>query len=191
MTADSTTADRKADQSGDRNDDQQKLHDLLEEFRAVVLITHALPEGGRTASPQTDVEVTSRPMQVARLDENCDMWFLTDADTAKVYEIRTDPMVHVVAQDGSAVFLSIRGVAKVLQDKATIRSLWSKPYEVWFPEGPDTPGIRAIHVQAHEGQYWDSKGVNRIKYIFQAAKAFVTNTTPETGGTDQHGTVRL
>ena len=125
--------------------EQDKLHDLLGQFSAVILITHALPEGGRT-STTGDVEVTSRPMQVARLDENCDMWFLTDAETAKVYEIRTDPMVHVVAQDGRDVFVSIRGVAKVVQDKATIRELWSKPYEVWFPEGPDTPGIRAIHV---------------------------------------------
>ncbi len=170
--------------------DQEKLHDLLEQFSAVVLITHAMPDGGR-ASATTDVEVTSRPMQVARLDDNCDLWFLTDADTAKVYEIRTDPMVHVVAQDGRDVFVSLRGVAQVLQDSATIRALWSKPYEVWFPEGPDTPGIRAIHVTAHEGQYWDSQGVNKIRYLFQAAKALLTNTTPDIRSSDQHGEVRL
>lgn len=176
--------------AADQHGDQEKLHGLLKSFDTVALITHAMPEGGETSSPITDVEVTSRPMQVARLDENCDLWFLTDADTAKVYEIRTDPMVHVVAQDGRELFISIRGVAKVLQDKATIHGLWSKSYEVWFPDGPDTPGIRALHVQAHEGQYWDNKGVNKIKYLFQAAKALVTNTTPKPDG-DLHGTVKL
>lgn len=177
--------------------DQEKLHELLEAFDVVALITHAMPGDGRsTASPASgassgEVEVTSRPMQVARLDENCDLWFLTDADTAKVYEIRTDPMVHIVAQDGRDVFVSIRGEAHVHQDKATIQGLWSKPYEVWFPDGPDTPGIRALHVKAHEGQYWDSKGVNKIKYLFQSAKALVTNSTPHTEPGDQHGRVEL
>jgi general stress protein 26 len=174
--------------------DREKLHELLESFSTVMLITHALPGDGQNAAPGTagrDVEVTSRPMQVARLDENCDLWFLTDKDTAKVYEIREEPVVHVVAQDERDRFISLRGTARVLQDQATIHELWSEPYKTWFPDGPETPGIRAIHFAAHEGEYWDNKGVNKIKYIFEAARAYVSGDRPKVDQGEQFGRVQL
>lgn len=182
-----------AGSAGNHEHDRERLHELLESFRAVMLITHALPGDGQNASAgsgASDVEVTSRPMQVARLDDNCDLWFLTDADTAKVYEIRSEPVVHVVAQDDDDRFISLRGSARVLQDKATIESLWSEPYKVWFPDGPTTPGIRAIHVSTHEGEFWDNKGVNKVRYLLEAAKAYATGTRPK-NSEDEFGRVSL
>jgi general stress protein 26 len=167
--------------------DREQFHDLLESFNTVALITHARMEGETGATPASDIEVTSRPMQVARLDDNCDLWFLTDAETAKVYEIKAEPHVHVIGQDDRS---RLSGTARVLKDSKIIHELWSEPYEVWFPEGPDSPGIRAIHVSAQEGEYWDSKGMNKIKYLLQAAKAYATGTTPNTDR-DQQGRVQL
>lgn len=174
--------------------DREKLHELLESFDTVILITHALPGDGANAkagSPNSDVEVTSRPMQVARLDGNCDLWFLTDVDTAKVLEIKTEPVVHVVAQDGRDVFVSLRGVAHVHKDAAIIHELWTDSYKVWFPDGPDSPGIRALHVKPHEGEYWDAKGKNKVKYLLQAAKALATGTRPDVDEGEQQGRVEL
>lgn len=167
--------------------DKEKLHDVLKSFSTVMLITQAR-DAQKTAS---DAEVTSRPMQIARLEENCDLWFLTDEDTAKIYEIRAQPVVHVVAQHEQDRFVSLRGVARVVKDRAVIRDLWVEPYKVWFPDGPDTPGIRAIHVQTHEGEYWDNAGTNKIRYIIQAAKAYATGTTPRTERGEQSGKVEL
>ncbi|HYW31854.1 MAG TPA: pyridoxamine 5'-phosphate oxidase family protein [Gemmatimonas sp.] len=173
-----------------RPDDQREhFHEMLESFRAVVLITRTgadeEPKGSRH-----DAEVASRPMQVARLDDNCDLWFLTDADSAKVFEIRKDPQVHVVAQDSESRFVSLTGTARVLQDRAIITELFSEPYKVWFPDGPETPGIRAIHVSAEEGEFWDSQGKNKVKYLLQAAKAYATGSRPKTD-TDQSAHVTL
>ena len=173
--------------------DRRQFRELLESFDTVALITHSRAEAaaGAAAAPNTsDVEVTSRPMQVARLDDNCDLWFLTDVETAKVYEIETEPQVHVVGQDDRSRFVSVSGTARVLNDRAIIRELWSEPYKVWFPDGPDSPGIRAIHVAAREGEYWDSKGMNKIKYLLQAAKAYATGSTPDTDR-EQSGRVEL
>jgi general stress protein 26 len=170
--------------------DREQFHELLESFNTVALITHARAEPGSGSSNASDVEVTSRPMQVARLDENCDLWFLTDADTAKVYEIKAEPQVHVIGQDDRSRFVSLSGTARVLKDSKIIKELWSEPYKVWFPDGPDSPGIRVIHVAAQEGEYWDSKGVNKIKYLLQAAKAYATGTTPDTDR-EQQGRVQL
>jgi general stress protein 26 len=180
----------------DQKNQRDRLHEVLTSFDTLMLITHAVPGDGQnehigSSGGASDVEVTSRPMQVARIDENCDLWFLTDADTAKVYEIRSEPVVHVVGQEGRDRFVSIRGKARVVQDKATIEELWSEPYKVWFPDGPETPGIRAIHVTASEGEFWDNKGENKVKYLVQAAKAYVTRTTPEIDRGDQHGRAQL
>jgi len=170
---------------------REHFHKLLKSFRSVMLVTHAdYKTPGSEPGEVADAEMSSRPMQVARLDDNCDIWFLTDADTAKVFEIRTDPHVQVVAQDSDDRFVSLSGTARVLQDKATIRELWSEPYKVWFPDGPDTPGIRAIHVSAQEGDYWDSTGMNKVKYMLKAAKAYATGTRPESDR-DNAGHVRL
>jgi len=74
-----------------------------------VLITKADGATDPSDSPGLhDTELSSRPMEVARLDENCVLWFLTDADTGKVFEFRADPYVHVIAQDASDRFLSLR-----------------------------------------------------------------------------------
>jgi general stress protein 26 len=170
--------------------DKEQFHELLKSFNTVALITHARVGEEASASATSDVEVTSRPMQVARLDDNCDLWFLTDAETAKVYEIKAEPQVHVIGQDDRNRFVSLTGTARVLKDSAVIQELWSEPYEVWFPDGPESPGIRAIHVAAQEGEYWDSKGVNKIKYLLQAAKAYATGTTPRTDR-EQQGRVEL
>ncbi|MES2523455.1 MAG: pyridoxamine 5'-phosphate oxidase family protein [Gemmatimonadota bacterium] len=170
-------------------DQRERFHELLESFRAVVLITRTGADEGPKGS-RHDAEVASRPMEVARLDDNCDLWFLTDADSAKVFEIRKDPQVHVVAQDAESRFVSLTGTARVLQDKAVIKELFTEDYKVWFPEGPETPGIRAIHVSAEEGEFWDSKGKNKVKYLLQAAKAYATGERPKTDG-DQFGHVEL
>lgn len=177
--------------TGSPDHDRAKFHELLESFSTVMLITHALPDEGQNAGASADVEVTSRPMQIARLDDTCDLWFLTDVDTAKVYEIQREPVVHVVAQHERDRFVSLRGRASVLEDRTLIRSLWSEPYKVWFPDGPESADIRAIHVRAEEGEYWDNQGRNKVKYMLQAAKAYATGERIETDRGEQSGRVEL
>jgi general stress protein 26 len=176
--------------SNDMENGRERLHELLKSFRAVSLVTREY--GSTTGSaPEGAPEFSARPMQVARLDDNCDLWFLTDADTAKVYEIGADAHVLVVGQSGDDRFISVSGIARVQQDKATIRELFSEPYKVWFPDGPETPGIRAIHVTTTEGDYWDSTGASKVKYLLKAAKAYATGTRPKTESGEQSGHVKL
>ena len=178
----------------DAANERERFHDMLQSFRTVMLITRTGADNEPNASPDGaahDAEVTSRPMQVARLDGNCDLWFLADADSAKVFEIRQAPQVHVVAQDASSRFVSLTGTARVVHDPAVLRELFSEPYKVWFPDGPETPGLRAIHVSAQEGEYWDSTGMNKVKYLLQAAKAYATGERMKTDAGDQFGHVEL
>jgi general stress protein 26 len=176
--------------SNETENGRERFHELLKSFRAVSLVTrnYASATG---SGPDDGPEFSARPMQVARLDDNCDLWFLTDADTAKVYEIRSDANVLVVGQSGDDRFIALSGTARVQQDQATIRELFSEPYKVWFPDGPETPGIRAIHVNAIEGDFWDSTGASKVKYMLQAAKAYATGSRPKTDAGEQSGHVKL
>ena len=171
---------------------REKFYDLVKSFKSVVLVTNAA--GGSGNAPDgasSGEEFHSRPMAVARVDESCDLWFLTGADSGKIFEIREDPTVLIVAQDGQSRFISLTGTAHLHKDRSIIHELWSEPYKVWFPGGEEDPNIRIIHVAARGGEYWDSTGVNKVKYLLESAKAYATGTTPNTEEGEQHGKVRL
>lgn len=188
-----TTHERNTAADADNIGDPQKIYDLLDTFRTVMLVSHAVTPSEAPAGEATgdrESEITSRPMGVARLEEDCTMHFMTDADSAKVYEIRENPVVHVIAQDSNDRFVSVRGTARVSNDRALIRDLWSEPYKVWFPDGPESPEIRVVTVSPTQGEYWDNHGKNKIKYLLEAAKAYATGTRPE-NSKDEYGRVEL
>lgn len=159
-------------------DQRERFHELLSSFREVMLVTHNNGSSETDGPSLHDSEFSSRPMSISRLDDNCDLWFLTDVDSAKVFEIREDPQVHVIAQDAESRFVSLSGTARVSQDRALIKELFSEPQKVWWPDGPESPGIRVLHITASEGAYWDTKGVNGVKYLLRAVKAYATGSRP-------------
>ena len=158
----------------------ERFHDLLKNFDTAVLLTHG--EG---------THYRARPMAVACVDDNCDLWFITGEDSAKVHEIERDTRVQVICQDGRASCVSIAGRASLIQDRAKIRQLWKPSYRVWFPQGPEDPTIVLIHVAGEQGEYWDNTGANGLLYMYRAIKAMMTHTTPEVTEGKQHGHVTL
>lgn len=158
----------------------EKFHELLKDFDTAVLITH----GQQT-------HFRARPMAIARVDDNCDLWFITGEDSAKVHEIQADTRVQVVCQKGWTSCVSIAGRASLSRDRARILELWKASYQVWFPQGADDPNIALIHVAGEHGEYWDNTGINRITYAYQSIKAIATGITPEIKEGEQHGHVNL
>lgn len=158
----------------------EKLRDLLKDFTTAVLITHGDSTGWQ-----------ARPMAMARVEENGDLWFFTGEQTAKVREIEADARVQVVCQDGWNSCVAIAGRAELVRDLAKVRELWKPSFQVWFPQGADDPNIVLIHVIGERGEYWDNTGVNQFTYVYQAIKAVTTGTTPEIQEGKQHGKVNL
>ncbi len=156
----------------------EKVHGFMEGFNTAMLITHAQP-------------ARARPMAIARVEPNCDLWFFTGHDSSKVHEIESDPRVLIVCQDERSRYLSLSGTSELISDHAKIRELWRESYKTWFPRGVDDPDILLIFVHAEQAEYWDSQGANGIKYMFQAAKAYATGTTPQIREGEQHGQVAL
>src|SRR5882672_8239267 len=99
------------------------FRNLLKTFDSAVLITH----GQRT-------HFSSRPMVIARVEDNCDLWFITNQDSAKVHEIEADTRSHAVCQNGRSSCVTVSGHACIVRDRATIDELWRPAYRVWFPD---------------------------------------------------------
>src|SRR6185295_8594350 len=91
----------------------EKFRELLEDFDTAVLITH-----------RRDTHLRARPMAVAHVEDNCDLWFITSEESAKVHEIEADTRVHVVCQSGRTSCVSISGHASLSRDRGRIRELW-------------------------------------------------------------------
>jgi len=159
---------------------QDKFRDLLGGFGTAVLITQAPGNCLR-----------ARPMAVAAVDENCDLWFITGRDSAKAHEIEQNTRVQVVCQDGWKSCVSLSGRASLCYDPAKTRALWKASYQAWFPLGFNDPEIALIHVVGDQGEYWDNTGLRQFTYIYQAAKAILTGARPEIHEDDQHGQVKF
>lgn len=153
---------------------------LLKNLRTAMLVTHHGENGFH-----------ARPMAIAGVEADGFLWFFTATDTLKVHEIEDDLNVHLTAQDGDSTFIALSGHARLVADRAKIAELWSEPFRVWFPGGKDDPTIELIGVRPTVGEFWDNSGLNRAKYLWEAAKAYVSGTTPTVEEGEQHGVAQL
>ena len=102
-----------------------------------------------------------------------------------------DSHAYLTAQDGDRAFLTLSGRASLIEDPEKVHEIWDERFKVWFPGGKDDPNIELISVQPESGEYWDTTGGKGVKYLWEAAKAYVSGTTPDIDEPDQHGRVRL
>mgnify|MGYP000406061396 CR=1 FL=1 len=158
---------------------RENFVELCQNFNNAMLVTQA--DNGALAA---------RPMMIAQVDNDGDMWFATDQHSGKVDDILSHPDVCVTLADGSD-FASVSGKGEVIVDRQRILELWSEPWRTWFPDGPEDPRIALIRVHAATGEFWSNSGTNRAKYLFQAAKAYMSGKRPQVEGSEQHSRVKL
>ncbi len=164
----------------EKTQEAEHFHELLKGFETAVLVTHG-PSG----------DLHSRPMVIAHIQEDCDVWFITSQHSLKVLEIELDSRAHIICQNGRSSCATITGRAHIVYDNVRIRELWKPAYRVWFPQGVEDPDIVLIKVSGEKGEYWDNTGINGIRYVYRSIKAVVMGTTPEVTEGEQHGRVNL
>ncbi len=99
----------------------------------------------------------SRPMVAQRLPFDGTLWFLTSRTAAKAGDVRDRRQVNIsYASPERDCYVSIGGVATIVDDKDRARALWNSSYEPWFPKGLDDPDLALIRVEAQEAEYWDA-----------------------------------
>jgi general stress protein 26 len=145
---------------------QERLYDVIKDFDEALLVTSAA--NGRCHA---------RPMAVAEIRDDGDIFFATSTGSPKIVEIAANPEVVVTFQ-GRAQFATVAGRAEVVRDRDLINQLWSEAWKVWFPQGKSDPTLCLIRVEGRAGEYWDNAGMQGIKHVFQQAKAYVQGRPP-------------
>jgi general stress protein 26 len=160
------------------DDSRAHLLKLAKSFSTAMLVTH-----------NPDHALAARPMHIARVDDNGDVYFATDLKSPKVAEMSAKPELLLTMQNSSQ-FVTLQGTGRVQTDRALIEQLWSEPMTVWFPGGKDDPQLCFICLRVTAGEYWDNAGSNGVKYLYNAAKAYATGETPKVDES-QHDKVKV
>src|SRR5579875_2629746 len=102
----------------DKKDVRAKVYDILKGFSTAMFVTV-----GPSGRPE------ARPMHVARVDdeEAGDIWFFTGKGATLIQEITAEATVLLAFQNENSAYLSLRGKARVVEDRKRIKELWQEP----------------------------------------------------------------
>lgn len=129
----------------------------------------------------------ARPMHHVNTNFDGELLYFTNAHSAKVDETRQyDDVCVTYADIDDSTFVSISGVAELIQDRALIDKYWNKFVEAWFPNGKNDPEVAILRVRPHHAEYWDSPSSKMIQ-LFKIAKANVTHRQPDMGTNRKFG----
>lgn len=151
-----------------------KVGELIKDIKMAMLVT--LDEDGRPRS---------RPMQTQDVEFDGTVWFFTNVNSEKVKEIENNPLVNVAYAKG-AQFVSLSGIAEIVEDQAKTRELWNPLLEAWF-DGVDDADIRLVRVDAESAEYWDTPGGKIASFISLVASA----VTGKRDNSSENQTVQL
>lgn len=163
-------------------DRDQSLRDLIEGIRFAMFTTR-----GR------DGALHSRPMTTQNADADEPdagerLWFFMSRSSDPVSELGVDPKVNVsYADPGKDAYVSVSGTARLLDDPAVKRRLWSKMNEIWFPKGIEDPDLALVCVEVDTAEYWNVKE-SKLVQVAKMAKAAMTGKRPTSMG--EHAQVR-
>ena len=156
----------------------EKIRDLVEEAQTCFLCT-AEPKGNSTGA---------RPMNVRKVDDDGNLWFLSANDSHKNAEIAANSHVRIFMQGSPhSAFLMLSGKAVISVDREQIKELWTPVVRTWFTEGVDDPRITAIKVSPDDGYYWDNKHGDAIAGIKMLIGAAIRRTLDDS----QEGTLSV
>lgn len=135
-------------------------------------------------------QLHSRPMGTIKPGTDGALYFFTDKDSAKVYEVKKDNQVNLsYANPSDNVYASVSGTASVFHDEAKIAELWSEDMKAWFPKGKEDLNIMILKVNIEKGEYWDSPS-GMLSRAYAYLKAVTTGEGSTSDDVNQHAQVQ-
>jgi general stress protein 26 len=128
-----------------------------------------------------DGSLRSRPMATQSAEFDGELWFFTGAGSPKVAEVQEDQRVNVsYANPGDNLYVSVSGMAKLVQDRAKAEELWNPALKAWFPDGLDDPNLALLKVKVEKAEYWDGPSSKMVQ-LAGFVKAIVTGKPYDPG----------
>jgi len=155
---------------------RELVQDKIKDIR-FALLTSQSPDG----------DFHTRPMYTHGVDADGSVWFFTYQDSRKVREVHHKPQVSLSHADHDAqTYVTLAGTAQEERNQAKMDELWIDGLKAWIPEGKYAPHVTLLHVQLHQGEYWDKLG-GKFNNLFQLAKAAITGQPDRSGHHEQFG----
>lgn len=128
-------------------------------------------------------KTSSRPMALQEVDEQGNLWFLSDVKSLKNEEINENPNVELYFMNNSKYeYIFIKGKASISQDKNLIEKYWTNFANAWF-DGKDDPNVSVIKVAPEDGYYYETKD-NKLIAMSKMIFAAVSGSSIEDGGVE-------
>ncbi len=160
--------------------DTSKLWDMIGDIRFGMLTLRG-QDGQLHSSPMTTQNGSS--------DRGGVLWFFMSRSGERIRALQAEPEVNVAYADPDAdKYVSISGVARIIEDPAKKKELFDAAAKAWFAGGADDPDLALVAIVVGEAEYWDVKS-NKAVQLFKLAKAAVTGEKPR--GLAEHRRVRL
>lgn len=106
----------------------------------------------------------SRPMQTLKMDENGSLWFFTKSPSPKSQEIALHQDVNLSYADPKThTYVSVTGVAEIVEDEQLKEKLWKPVYQAWFPSGLEDPELKLLKVKMQSAEYWDTTSSEMVR----------------------------
>lgn len=119
------------------------------------------------------------PMSAIVRREEGVIYFLTDARSEKISELKLGSHVQLTFSDTSANdYLFIEGNASVSDNRRKIIELWNPFAKAWWDSAED-PNIRLVTFSPNRAEFWD--GPNRLLAVSKMLFAAATGNRPDLG----------
>ena len=154
-----------------RESDFEKLREMIKDIDLCML----------TTVDESD-ELHSRPMSLnGYVNDDGTLWFFTSSNSHKASEIERTPNVNVSFVDTKDQrYVSISGMAELVNDRQKIKELWKPVLKAWFPDGPDQADVALLKVKMTKAEYWDGPS-STISQAVSFVSAILTGKQVELG----------
>lgn len=148
----------------------KKMKELVEDIKTCMFCTQT-----------NQIPFNTRPMATVEVDEEGNLWFMSNKESNKNEEIKEDDKVQLIyAKGGDSHFLSVAGKAQIVKDQSKIDELWTVFAKAWFPDGKKDPDISLIKIIPEDVYYWDTVHGKMVS-LLKIATSVVTGKTMDDG----------
>lgn len=99
--------------------------------------------------------LVSTPMGAQKFEHPRTTYWITEKDSDKVAALRKDPRVNLTysSDDG---YVSLSGTARLVEDDAKLKELWSVFADAMMDGGPEDPNSGLLEVTADTAEWWST-----------------------------------
>ena len=152
---------------------QQTLWALIKDIKFGML-THRHTDGQLHSAPLTTQNKAD--------DEGTALYFFISHKSEIAGCVQKDGNVNVAyAHPGDDRYVSVSGLAMIVEDQTKKDYLFTSFAKAWFPGGATDPDLALLQVNIGHAEYWDVKESKMVQ-LAKMAKAAITGEPPEKMG---------